>query len=402
MATLKKRGNVYHGRHIYHENGVRREKHKTFRTMDQRDAYRRLAEWEKELQADTFGEAYSLRFEEAALRWQNEQVSGLRPNTAIRYETSLRKLRPFFEGRRMNSITPQDLSRFEARRRKDPGRTLAKSGERRIMAVKDNGCGKGRQSRERKAWAPVSDVSIRRDFACLSALMTFAVQRGWAALNPVPAYLKERKHGLKRGQARDRYLSHAEEARLMAAAAQCQKSDFDRRVFMGALTFAIGTGLRKHEQLMLQWRDVQRGSRPRIAVRDGKGGKARTVPLLPNVANGVANLPIGRGGKLVFCHEDGRAIGSFDTAFDEAVKRAGLEDLTWHDLRRTCGCRLLQDHGLSMVQVRDWLGHSSIAVTEKHYAFLSVDDLFEAIEKSADRIAAQPSAQVLPLRKVRQ
>jgi hypothetical protein len=54
-----------------------------------------------------------------------------------------------------------------------------------------------------------------------------------------------------------------------------------------------------------------------------------------------------------------------------------------------------------MVQVKEWLGHSSIAVTEKHYAFLKVDDLFEAIEASeADRIASATSAEVLPLRKV--
>lgn len=64
---------------------------------------------------------------------------------------------------------------------------------------------------------------------------------------------------------------------------------------------------------------------------------------------------------------------------DAAPRSAGIEDLRWHDLRRTCGCRLLQVHGLSMEQARDWLGHSSVITTEKIYAFLTVDDLQRAV-----------------------
>jgi integrase len=69
----------------------------------------------------------------------------------------------------------------------------------------------------------------------------------------------------------------------------------------------------------------------------------------------------------------------------------GLNALRWHDLRRTCGCRLLQDHGLSMEGVKEWLGHHSVTVTEKAYAFLEIEDLHRAVQKSAG--AAQKSAQ---------
>jgi len=37
--------------------------------------------------------------------------------------------------------------------------------------------------------------------------------------------------------------------------------------------------------------------------------------------------------------------------FQKGIKAAGLEDVELHDLRRTCGCRLIQDKGFSLLQV---------------------------------------------------
>jgi integrase len=57
-----------------------------------------------------------------------------------------------------------------------------------------------------------------------------------------------------------------------------------------------------------------------------------------------------------------------------ATLLSDIEPLSWHDLRRTCGCRLLQDYQRSRGQVSKWLGHASISVTERNYAFLTVYD----------------------------
>src|SRR5215472_11285069 len=72
---------------------------------------------------------------------------------------------------------------------------------------------------------------------------------------------------------------------------------------------------------------------------------------------------------------------NFDKALRKFVAKlpSDIKPFMWHDLRRTCGCRLLQDYGLSMELVSTWLGHSSITVTERHYAFLKVDHLQRAI-----------------------
>ena len=68
-----------------------------------------------------------------------------------------------------------------------------------------------------------------------------------------------------------------------------------------------------------------------------------------------------------------------------AAKRAGIKDLRWHDLRRTCGCRLLQEHRMRMEEVAKWLGHQSMGQTERAYAFLEVDDLHAAMARSQKR-----------------
>ncbi len=401
MATLVKRGGTYHGRHIIRESGKRREITKSMRTGDQRVAFARLAEWEKELDADRHGEHYSPPFEDASRRWINGQAQVNEPTTITRYETSLRQLNPFFRGRRLSSLTTADLEKFEAKRRRDPGRTLAKPGERGVTAVKDNGRGK----RKAQVFAPVTGSSIRRDLSCLSALLSYATSMGWVSENIVPKFLNKdgKRKSLKATNARTRYLSHPEQSRLeLAAAARKQGSEFDRRMFLDALVLAIETGIRKEEMHKLRWQDVQLGIRPQIAVI-GKGRKRRSVPLTPRAAEIVAGILLPptrpRGTDWVICRADGRRIGSFDKALDEACKRAGINDFTWHDLRRTCGCRLLQDRGFSMTHVRDWMGHSSADVTERHYAFLRTEDLHAAVERSEELKSERPAAEVVPLRR---
>jgi integrase len=97
----------------------------------------------------------------------------------------------------------------------------------------------------------------------------------------------------------------------------------------------------------------------------------------------------------VFATKDGRRYSetspTYYEALQRAVKRANkartkagrepMEQVEWHDLRRTCGCRLLQDLEFEMKEVSVWLGHTSVAVTEQHYAFLKVDSLQGSLER---------------------
>ena len=62
-----------------------------------------------------------------------------------------------------------------------------------------------------------------------------------------------------------------------------------------------------------------------------------------------------------------------------AARRAGLDDVQWHDLRRTAGCRWLQRDGKTKDDVCELLGHSSVVVTEESYAFVDGEALAESL-----------------------
>ena len=155
-------------------------------------------------------------------------------------------------------------------------------------------------------------------------------------------------------------------------------SDRDGAIF---LTAAF-TGLRRGELIALHWRDVDfagsvlrvRASYAAGALTAPKSGKVRAVPLAPEVAQVLAQLSHRElfmdADDLVFPGElgdylDGSALRRRYTA---ALKRAGLRQLRFHDLRHTFGTRMIAKADIRRVQ--EWMGHADIQTTMRylHYA----------------------------------
>ena len=53
--------------------------------------------------------------------------------------------------------------------------------------------------------------------------------------------------------------------------------------------------------------------------------------------------------------------------FKQEVRKVGITDARFHDLRRTFGLNLIKQ-GMSIYKVSKLLGHSSVRTTEQHYA----------------------------------
>jgi len=353
MASVYKRGRVWWGR-VERDSNVHRQ---SLRTGDKRVAEKRLNQWIESLRAQAWGEKPSRTYKEMVVSFHSEHLPTLTPSSQRRYKTSLKNLDRAFSDKCLTEITGASMSDFEQARRRDG----------------------------------VSNPTIRRDLACLSSMFSHVIiDKEWTDTNPVTLFMQRqaRRGRLKEAPPRTRYLSHDEEARLLGACL----GDLGEMV-----AFAIDTGLRLEEQLSLTWPQVDM-KRERITVT-GKGGKTRQVPLLPRAMKILSKRPrhlrYGVSKDWVFCNKSGERYGKRTRGLAGALRRANkalleeapdatpIKHLQWHDLRRTCGCRLLQDHeNMSMDKIRDWLGHSSVKVTERTYAFLRIDNLQDAVTKT--------------------
>jgi len=130
-------------------------------------------------------------------------------------------------------------------------------------------------------------------------------------------------------------------------------------------------GLRVSEALALRHADVRLGD-DELDVRDGKGGKARTVPVSESLASALRE---GAHTDSQDSREDGHAEGRVLRLRDDRQARLRLRRLTvaagvpyrgYHALRHYCGTRLMRDTG-DLDTVARVLGHSSIE-TARVYA----------------------------------
>ncbi len=273
-------------------------------------------------------------YDDAMGEFINQHLPSLKETSQRRYLVSNARLTRRLGGMYLDQITTAKLREFVAYRRREG----------------------------------VKDATIRRDLACLSSMFTLAVSEAWVDANPVK---NMDKRAIRESAPRTRYLSHNEEVALIRHSGA---------YLWPLIAFAIDTGLRLDEQLSLTWPQIDL-RRSEVFVGNTKTGTARTVPLVPRARAIVEGLPPFLGQPWVFHKAGGSRYGKLTRGLAGAVRRAGIEPIRWHDLRRTCGCRLLQDHGLDIYKVARWLGHKSVAVTERSYTFLGRDDLHRAIRQ---------------------
>lgn len=156
-----------------------------------------------------------------------------------------------------------------------------------------------------------------------------------------------------------------------------------------AYAVAILTGLRKGELRALQWGDVTlTGDRPRITVQRSnehdltKSGRIREVPLMADAVAALSRIEEmhpGIGKALVWPARHGSMRNkSYVWQWGNHGVKAVGRHVRFHDLRHTCASHLLMGtwtkRPLRLEEVKVWMGHSTIAVTER-YAHLSSEGI---------------------------
>jgi integrase len=166
-------------------------------------------------------------------------------------------------------------------------------------------------------------TKVREVITPLTAILTYAARRGWCAR---PMFDRPRQP-----KGKTRWLTPEEAQALILAAAPHLKP---------LLVFLLGTGARLSEALDLDWTDVDLAA-GRAMFRHTKNGHDRPAGLPSAVIAALSALPY-RDGR-VFRRDDGQPYvdrhreegGQIKTAFKGACRRAGIENLTPHDLRHT-------------------------------------------------------------------
>jgi len=249
---------------------------------------------------------------------------------------------------------------------------------------------------------------------------------GYVDRSPFDALAPHQKKALKRGKfaKRSRRVDRVEEAALLKAAGRARDESTATRL-QSLIIAAIESGLRLGELLALQWLDVD-FERRSIYVRaelDGarKTGKARYVPISDRLDAELRALPLDPTGQpwprtaFVFGNAIGERVTTIAKAWESTVLRAhGVEPvwvaqnklspvcraklraigLHFHDLRHEAATRWYLDDGWGLAEIRDALGHSTVAQTETYLNIDSAASPAEAMRRADARRAQQQQAAV--------
>lgn len=193
----------------------------------------------------------------------------------------------------------------------------------------------------------VQSSTVNRELNFISAIFTRAMKEWqWVKANPVLMIKRP-----SNPRHRDRRISEEEISALLHQLGYKEGSKpHSKSAEIGfLLLIALETALRKGELLSLKWNDVYLSQRF-VTVRNSKNGDTRDVPLSIRAVELLTVLQSGDEG-FVFSVLPGTA----DTLFRKAVKRAGIENLHFHDSRHEAISRLARK--LDVLDLARMVGH---------------------------------------------
>ncbi len=146
---------------------------------------------------------------------------------------------------------------------------------------------------------------------------------------------------------------------------------------MPVVITALNTGMRKGEILSLKWDSVDLRHN-RILLEKTKNGKRREIPINNTLRETLQGIP--RRLDIPFVFYDPvteKPYKDVKTSFNTALKRTGITDFHFHDLRHTFASHLVMS-GVDITTVSKLLGHQTLTMTLR-YSHLSSGHLDNAV-----------------------
>lgn len=140
------------------------------------------------------------------------------------------------------------------------------------------------------------------------------------------------------------------------------------------MLFLYNTGARVSETLSVRRGDLSL-TRPRHARLHGKGGRDRICPLWKETTRAIQRIEpappldttLFRNARGLPLTRDGVAylLDKYARAASQTLPMLASRRITPHVLRHSCAVALLQA-GMDITVIRDYLGHASIATTNRY------------------------------------
>lgn len=226
-----------------------------------------------------------------------------------------------------------------------------------------------------------SDASVNREMSCLHHIFTKAVEWEMVEQNP---FSKGKSLILKENNKRLRFLTVEEIPKLLDACPEYLRN------IVGC---ALNTGMRRGEILSLKWDQIRSGF---IYLDKTKTNEARQIPVNDSLESLFKDIRKKHGfkSKYVFLYDGqvyetktgkvknskkikAKPITEVKHSFSAALKRAGIVDFRFHDLRHTFASQLLLKGG-SLKDVQELLGHKTMSMTLR-YAHLTQEHKRKAV-----------------------
>lgn len=284
-------------------------------------------------------EAGELTFAEVASSWIETYRASYTEKTWRRYKSSLKMLKPVFDGLYWADVNRKKINEFIADRRK-AGATVA---------------------------------TVNRDLAVLSNIIEHAVDQEWCDENPLRFMSRK-----KRRETRQPFTLPTDEMiewvwRHMHG------------TFGDLCRFALETGMRKDEVVFLDKRRNILFERQAAQLFVTKTHRVRVVMLSDRAMDIVRRQP---GDDLVFVTRNGgpykRVTEMWREVMTHAVKSWGDHKgdqsfirFRFHDLRHIYAIRYLRSGG-NLYVLQKQLGHSTIRQTEEYLQYLTPEEQAKA------------------------
>ena len=199
----------------------------------------------------------------------------------------------------------------------------------------------------------VSNGTVIRELAYLSSIINHA-RREWGINTPNPVQ-HVRKPISPAG--RTRILSYDEKAKLLAALEPRGRQNIWTKP---VVVLALETAMRRSELLALRWENIDL-VRQTALLPDTKNGSPRTVPLSAAAVDLLKSLPRNISGEPFPIK-----YFTLDAAFKRAVRRAGLVDFHFHDLRHTAITGMAEKLP-NLIELSAVTGHKSLSMLKRYY-----------------------------------